>query len=463
MPAIYDLANRGLLPPGFSLIGFARRDWADQDFGKIVYDVGAGARPHAVPRGGLAHARRGHPLRSGHLRRRRRLRPARRRRSTSSTSSAAPAATTRSTCRSRPSSFATVCQQLERSGLSTRTTGPWRRVVIEKPFGHDLTVGPRAQRHRRGRLPRRTRCSASTTTWARRRCRTCWRCASPTSCSSRSGTPTTSTTCRSPWPRTSASAAGPATTTASAPPATSSRTTCCSCSRSPRWRSRSPSTPHGPARRRRRRCSRAVAAARDLGQRHRPRPVRRGLAGRRGGRRLPRGGRRRRRTRRTETYAAIRLDVDTRRWAGRAVLPAHRQAARPAGHRDRRGVQEGAAPAVRRTPRPRSSARTRSSSGCSPTRASPCGSARRCRARRWRSATSRWTSATATRSPSPRPEAYERLILDVLLGEPPLFPRHEEVELSWQILDPIEAFWAKQRPARAVPARAAGDPTSPTR
>jgi glucose-6-phosphate 1-dehydrogenase len=42
------------------------------------------------------------------------------------------------------------------------------------------------------------------------------------------------------------------------------------------------------------------------------------------------------------------------------------------------------------------------------------------------------------------PEAYERLILDVLLGDPPLFPRHEEVELSWKILDPIEEFWAKQ-------------------
>ena len=42
------------------------------------------------------------------------------------------------------------------------------------------------------------------------------------------------------------------------------------------------------------------------------------------------------------------------------------------------------------------------------------------------------------------PEAYERLILDVLLGDPPLFPRHEEVELSWKILDPIEAFWESQ-------------------
>jgi len=42
------------------------------------------------------------------------------------------------------------------------------------------------------------------------------------------------------------------------------------------------------------------------------------------------------------------------------------------------------------------------------------------------------------------PEAYERLILDVLLGDPPLFPRHREVELSWKILDPIEKFWASQ-------------------
>ena len=44
MPAIYDLANRGLLPPGFSLVGFARRDWADEDFGQVVYQS---VRDHA--------------------------------------------------------------------------------------------------------------------------------------------------------------------------------------------------------------------------------------------------------------------------------------------------------------------------------------------------------------------------------------------------------------------------------
>ena len=41
------------------------------------------------------------------------------------------------------------------------------------------------------------------------------------------------------------------------------------------------------------------------------------------------------------------------------------------------------------------------------------------------------------------PEAYERLILDVLLGEPSLFPVNAEVELSWKILDPVLDYWAE--------------------
>ena len=48
------------------------------------------------------------------------------------------------------------------------------------------------------------------------------------------------------------------------------------------------------------------------------------------------------------------------------------------------------------------------------------------------------------------PEAYERLILDVLLGEPSLFPVNEEVELSWKILDPALEQLGLARQARAV-------------
>ena len=39
LPAIYDLANRGLLPPGFSLVGFARRDWEHEDFAQLTYNA----------------------------------------------------------------------------------------------------------------------------------------------------------------------------------------------------------------------------------------------------------------------------------------------------------------------------------------------------------------------------------------------------------------------------------------
>ena len=60
------------------------------------------------------------------------------------------------------------------------------------------------------------------------------------------------------------------------------------------------------------------------------------------------------------------------------------------------------------------------------------------------------------------PEAYERLMLDVLLGDPTLFPRHEEVELSWRILDPHRGVWAGQG-AGAVPRRHLGPARRPTR
>ena len=285
MPAIYDLANRGLLPPGL----LARR-----------------LRPPGLGGPGL-HAgrarRREGALADAVPRRRVGARWPR----DSASSPATSTTTTRSTSCGRPSRtwtetsgtggnhafylsippkfFPDVLRAAQ--GPTACADGPehaWRRVVIEKPFGHDLASGAGAERRRRRGLPLRGRSSGSTTTWARRRCRTSWRCASPTRCSSRSGTPTTSTTCRSPWPRTSASAAAPATTTASVPPATSSRTTCCSCSPSPPWRSRSRSTADAVADREGEGALRGPAPRRP-GRPHGPRAVRRRLAGRRAGRR----------------------------------------------------------------------------------------------------------------------------------------------------------------------------------
>ncbi len=39
------------------------------------------------------------------------------------------------------------------------------------------------------------------------------------------------------------------------------------------------------------------------------------------------------------------------------------------------------------------------------------------------------------------PDAYERLLLDALIGDPTLFIRSDEVEQAWQISDPILAAW----------------------
>ena len=59
------------------------------------------------------------------------------------------------------------------------------------------------------------------------------------------------------------------------------------------------------------------------------------------------------------------------------------------------------------------------------------------------------------------PEAYERLILDVLLGDATLFPHAAEVEASWRVVDPMEEFWAGR--ARRPTGPASGDRGRPTR
>jgi glucose-6-phosphate 1-dehydrogenase len=45
------------------------------------------------------------------------------------------------------------------------------------------------------------------------------------------------------------------------------------------------------------------------------------------------------------------------------------------------------------------------------------------------------------------PEAYERLLLDCMIGDPTLFTRADEVETAWTLIDPIEAAWREGRPS----------------
>src|SRR5437868_10363041 len=137
LPAIYDLGNRGLLPPGFSLVGFARRDWANQDFARLTHDA---VKEHArtpFREEVWKQLSEGIFFVPGEF----------------SDDGAFDALSmvlkeideTRGTGGNyafylsvQPKFFPTVVEQLKRTGLADAPEGSWRRVVIEKPFGHDL-------------------------------------------------------------------------------------------------------------------------------------------------------------------------------------------------------------------------------------------------------------------------------------------------------------------------------------
>jgi glucose-6-phosphate 1-dehydrogenase len=53
------------------------------------------------------------------------------------------------------------------------------------------------------------------------------------------------------------------------------------------------------------------------------------------------------------------------------------------------------------------------------------------------------------------PEAYERLIVDAIIGESTLFTRSDEVEEAWRLVDSVKNAWAKQN-ARDLPLYACG-------
>ena len=137
MPAIYDLANRGLLPPTFALVGFARRDWANEDFGKVVYEA---VKQHArTPFRQEVWDRLAEGIRfvqgtfdddAAFGRLAETLEKLDVERGTSGNHAfylSIP-----------PNAFPVVCEQLHKSGLARQQEGRWSRVVIEKPFGHDL-------------------------------------------------------------------------------------------------------------------------------------------------------------------------------------------------------------------------------------------------------------------------------------------------------------------------------------
>ncbi|HKS98135.1 MAG TPA: glucose-6-phosphate dehydrogenase [Rugosimonospora sp.] len=138
IPAIYDLANRGMLPSGFVVLGFARRDWGDGDFEALSRES---AQEHArTPWRDEVWARLAGSIKfvpgafdddAAFDQLSRTLNDLRESHGIHGNAAfylSIP-----------PAAFPTVLKQLARTGMAdNEKSGGWRRVVVEKPFGTDL-------------------------------------------------------------------------------------------------------------------------------------------------------------------------------------------------------------------------------------------------------------------------------------------------------------------------------------
>jgi glucose-6-phosphate 1-dehydrogenase len=439
MPAIYDLANRGLLPPGFSLIGFARRDWADQDFGKIVYQSVRERARTAFREEVWRSLAEGIRFVPGSF--------------DDEPAFDLLAATVRELDEQRgtggnhafylsipPSSFATVCEQLERSGLSTPANSSWRRVVIEKPFGHDLAsarelnaivekVFPADAVFRIDHyLGKETVQNLLALRFANQMFEPVWNAnfvdhvqitmAEDIGIGGRAGyydgIGAARDVIQNHLLQLLALTAMEEPVSFGAEGLRLEKEKVLSAVRLP------DDLAKGTARGQ-------YAAGWQGGEEVLGYLQEEGVAG----------------DSHTETFAAVRLDLDTRRWAG---VPFYLRTGKRLGKR----VTEIAVVFKRAPHLPFTHTATEElGQNAVVIRVQPDeGVTLRFGAKvpgaqmEVRDVTMDFGYGRAFTESSP--EAYERLILDVLLGEPPLFPRHEEVELSWEILDPIERFWERK-------------------
>ena len=444
MPAVYDLSNRGLLPPGFALTGFARRDWDDQDFAQVVHDaVKQYARTPFREEAweqlaeGIRFVQGSFDDESAFEELARTVQELDVQRGTRGNHAfylSVP-----------PSAFPTVCRQLARSGLSRPQVAevdaqPWRRVVIEKPFGHDLAsarelndvvseVFDQSSVFRIDHyLGKETVLNLLALRFANQMYEPNWNnhyvdhvqitMAEDIGIGGRAGyydgIGAARDVIQNHLLQLLALTAMEEPASFAADDLVAEKIKVLSACRLPE--DLAAHTARGQ-----------YAAGSQAGEQVKGYLDEDGTA--------PDST--------TETYAAIRVDIDNRRWAG---VPFYLRAGKRLGRR----VTEIAVVFKSAPHLPFDSTETSDlGNNAIVIRVQPdegvtirFGAKVPGTAMEVRDVTMDFGYGHAFTQSSP--EAYERLILSVLLGEPPLFPRHEEVELSWKILDPITAMWAAE-------------------
>jgi glucose-6-phosphate 1-dehydrogenase len=437
MPAVYDLANRGLLPPGFGLVGFARREWDDQDFEQVVHDAVKQYSRTPFDEDVWNQLASGIRFVSGEF--------------DDASAFTRLKATLEELDRDRgtmgnhafylsipPKSFPEVTERLRDSGLAEQVDGQWRRVVIEKPFGSDLKTARELNEVVESVFPpdsvfridhylgKETVQNILALRFANQLYEPIWNAnyvdhvqitmAEDVGVGGRAGYYDGIGAARDVIQNHLLQLLA---LMAMEEPV---------------------SFDAADLRAEKEKVLSAVRLPKDLGA-HTARGQYSG--GWSGGEKvigfLEEDGMNPQST--TETFAAIRLDIGTRRWAG---VPFYLRTGKRLGRR----VTE-IAVVFKRAPQYLFAESQTSALGQNALviRVQPdegvtirFGSKVPGAGMQVRDVTMDFGYGHAFTEASP--EAYERLILDVLLGDPPLFPRHEEVELSWKILDPIEEFWA---------------------
>ena len=447
MPAVYDLANRGLLPPSFALVGFARRQWEDEDFAAEVHDA---VREHArtdFRESTWAQLSQGFRFVPGEL--------------TNSDDFRRLADTVRELDAAQgtggnhafylsipPRLFGSVAHALEESGLAKADSpDAWRRVVIEKPFGHDLASAkelnaaiervfpPEAVFRIDHYLGKETVQNLLALRFANQLFEPLWNShyvdhvqitmAEDIGIGSRAGYYDGIGAARDVIQNHLLQLL--ALVAMEEPVAFDARSL-------------------------RIEKEKVLQSVRVAGSLDEATARGRYAGGWQGGQRVlgyaEEDGIEASST--TETYAALRLEVDTRRWAG---VPFYVRTGKRLGRR----VTE-VAVVFKRAPHLPFDATDTSELGENAlvVRVQPdegvtirFGSKVPGTAMEVRDVTMDFAYGHAFTQDSP--EAYERLILDVLLGDPPLFPQQREVELGWEVLDPVLEHWATSGPPEQYP------------
>ncbi|MBN9240937.1 MAG: glucose-6-phosphate dehydrogenase [Micrococcales bacterium 70-64] len=439
MPAVYDLANRGLLPPGFALVGFARREWEDQDFAQVVHDAVKQYARTPFDEDVWTQLAQGIRFVQGEF--------------DDAAAFTRLKATLEELDRDRgtmgnhafylsipPKSFPEVTERLRDSGLAEQRDGQWSRVVIEKPFGSDLQTARELNAVVESVFPpdsvfridhylgKETVQNILALRFANQLYEPIWNAnyvdhvqitmAEDVGVGGRAGYYDGIGAARDVIQNHLLQLLA---LTAMEEPV---------------------SFDAADLRAEKEKVLSAVRLPKDLGK-HTARGQYSG--GWQGGEKvigfLDEDGMNPKSL--TETYAAMRLDINTRRWSG---VPFYLRTGKRLGRR----VTE-IAVVFKRAPQYLFAESQTSALGQNALviRVQPdegvtirFGSKVPGAGMQVRDVTMDFGYGHAFTEASP--EAYERLILDVLLGDPPLFPRHEEVELSWKILDPIEEFWETQ-------------------